>query len=146
MMKSKKVGKSFLGHLLSIKAVIFSIGGYFNGYEVTTVRFHADTTIYTTEHPFPPNEMDPNIREGITKAAFLEQFQALHIEDWNTEYMDDSVMDGTQWDLTIQFSDGHKPIEVGGSNAYPPNFNALQELMSCRPIPSAEGDSELEIP
>lgn len=44
--------------------------------------------------------------------------------------MNHDILDGTQWELTIELSDEHKPFKTGGSNAYPYNFEALQELLS----------------
>ena len=56
-------------------------------------------------------------------------------------YLD--IYNGTQWELTIEFSDGHKPFKTGGSNAYPYNFNAIQELLGIEPDEEdAEDDDE----
>lgn len=41
-------------------------------------------------------------------------------------------MDGTQWELKIDFSNGHKPLRIYGSNAYPYNFHELMDLLGIR--------------
>lgn len=56
--------------------------------------------------------------------------------------MNPNVLDGTQWELTIEFSDGHKPFKTGGSNAYPYNFAALQELLGVEPDDEDEEDTD----
>ena len=46
-MKQKKVGKTFIKHIPYIETVIFSVGSYFSGHEVTTVRFQDDRALFT---------------------------------------------------------------------------------------------------
>lgn len=129
-MRSPKIGKVFLKHILFIKTVTFSAGGYFNGLDVTTVQFQANKTIYTMEHQFPSDGLAPVSQEGMPKGQFLEEIQGLHIENWKKDYDDPTIMDGEQWSLTIEFSDGYSPVEISGSNAYPPQFNSLRQLMT----------------
>ena len=38
------------------------------------------------------------------------------------------MLDGTQWELTVEYNDGRK-LSYNGSNAYPFSFNRLCELM-----------------
>ena len=38
------------------------------------------------------------------------------------------VLDGTQWELTIEYSNGRKSFTSGGCNSYPYNFQKLTEL------------------
>lgn len=130
-MKSKKIGKVLLKHIPFIKNVMFSAGSYFDGLDVTTVCFQANKTIYTTEHQFPSKGLAPVSQEGMPKGQFLEGIRVLHIENWEKDYDDPTVMDGEQWNLTIEFSDGYGPVEIGGSNAYPPHFDSLRRLMTC---------------
>ena len=41
------------------------------------------------------------------------------------------VLDGTQWSLEIQFSNGYKTVKIEGDNDYPYNFDELQELLGA---------------
>lgn len=56
--------------------------------------------------------------------------------------MNSYVLDGTQWELTIEFYDEHKPFKTGGSNAYPYNFDALKELLGVEPDEEDEEDAD----
>ena len=38
------------------------------------------------------------------------------------------VCDGTQWDLEIEFNNGHKPVKYNGDNSYPYNFDKFTML------------------
>lgn len=57
--------------------------------------------------------------------------------------MNHDVLEGTQWELTIEFSNGHKPFKTGVSNAYSYNFDRLQELLGVYLVEDCE-DEELE--
>ena len=52
------------------------------------------------------------------------------------------MCDGTQWELEIYFSDGHKPVKIYGDNAYPYNFKELQELLGMKPYDTEEDEDE----
>lgn len=49
------------------------------------------------------------------------------IEDWQTEYIDLTVIDGGIWKLSIDYLDGTKKKYLGRSK-YPSNFHALENL------------------
>ena len=67
------------------------------------------------------------------KDDFLDGFAALNIGEWRSNYDTERfgyyVMDGTQWELEIHYSNGNKTKSYYGSNAYPYNFNKLLELV-----------------
>jgi hypothetical protein len=52
----------------------------------------------------------------------------VHIGEWHHSYNNWNVLDGTQWELTVEYNDGRK-LSYNGSNAYPFSFNRLCELM-----------------
>ena len=56
-----------------------------------------------------------------------ERIADLHLEDWQDEYSDNDILDGTQWSLKISFDNG-KNKEIFGSNKYPDNFEAMKKL------------------
>lgn len=125
-MKVRKVGKTFIKHIPYIETVMFYDGGFFLGHQITTVTFKDDSSIYTTKRrPFMDNSIP---REGMSKAEFLAEIEALHIEEWAKDY-ESFDQDGEQWELSIRFSNGHRPVKIYGSNAFPPNFKKLQQLM-----------------
>ena len=117
-----------------ISKVKFTIGGYFGGYETRTYTIDGAKVHMYIEHSLnltPSNIGDAEI-EPWDKEEFLEQLSDLHIGEWrknyNTKRFGYMVLDGTQWDLEIYFSNDHKPVKIYGSNAFPFNFDSLLEL------------------
>lgn len=133
IMKSKKVGKAFLNHIACIEKLIFTDGGFFDGYRTTTVQFEGDQVVYEVKHSLSPAPPLSEIDE-LDKSEFIAELQSLHLEDWDREYVNPGILDGEQWELTIQFSDRKRPLKIYGDNAYPPNFKEFRELMKSEDI------------
>ena len=113
-------------HIPSISKISFTIGGYFDGYETRTVLLDGEKLRMTITH-----SLHSEVREialSLTKMEFLNRLRELHIESWKSKYIDPDILDGTQWELEINFSDGYKPVNIAGSNAYPDNFAELERL------------------
>ena len=129
--------------------VEFSIGGFFDGFEIRTYTIEGDIVKEDVEHTmmYPPSYMyDPY--EEIDKDSFLEGLADLYIGEWRKSY-DPSrfgyvVMDGTQWHLDLYFSNGHKHVKIHGSNAYPYNFDRLLDLLNIDPWSREDEDGEDE--
>lgn len=131
----------------AICKVVFSIGGFFGGYETRTYtldeQLHMDV-----EHSIilKPSNLLVEPDYPISKDEFLEGIRELHIGEWRTKYdlhrFGYMVCDGTQWELEIYFSDGHKPVKIYGDNAYPYNFREFQELLGIEPFDDEEDEDE----
>lgn len=82
----------------------------------------------------------------MEKDEFLEGLRGLHIGEWRRNYdtrrFGYEVLDGTQWELEIFFSDGHKPVKKYGSNSYPYNFNKFLELLDIDPDGEEDEDDD----
>ena len=78
----------------------------------------------------------------FTKAEFIEGLRNLHIGEWKRDYMNPYVLDGTQWNLEIQYNGDRKPIRISGSNAYPYNFDDLTEFLGVDEEADNESDNE----
>lgn len=67
----------------------------------------------------PLNLMHENYHP-FTKRTFLEAFSALHIGEWRRRYSTDRfgymVLDGTQWELKFEYSNGHKQVNFDVNN------------------------------
>lgn len=134
--KAELKAMEFDENIPNISKIIFSIGGYFLG--STLVEVNIDET--TAELKFAYSSI-PTIRddfdkiETINKADFLTEFKQLHIGEWrrnyNTKRLGYTVLDGTQWELEIHYSNNIKPIKIYGDNAYPYNFERLKDLIMC---------------
>ena len=64
----------------------------------------------------------------------MSELRLLHIGEWRHTYslarFGETVLDGTQWELEIHYSDGSKSFKCYGSNSYPYNFIEFCELLN----------------
>lgn len=114
-----------------IGKIEFSYGGFLYGYEKRTITISGENLSLDVDYNFQiPKDKEPFAREfsGI-KTPFLETLASLHIGEWDNEYCDYNVLDGSDWDLSISFSNGHRLVKKSGSNAYPYNFDDFYDLM-----------------
>jgi hypothetical protein len=114
----------------NIKRIEASIGGYFGSSYTCKVDFVSGEIAWNARKDgvFEPGinlQMDC---EGLE--MFVEALSECHILTWNNEYIDPHTLDGTQWNLDIEFD--HLCIEKSGSNAYPGEWEkfckVIQEL------------------
>ncbi|MBO7187253.1 MAG: hypothetical protein J6V68_02515 [Clostridia bacterium] len=81
---------------------------------------------------FKSNFLQPNADKKMDKDTFLKLFNNLHIGEWRKNYhtkrFNISILDGEDWSLKIFYNDG-KILEYGGCNAYPYNFERLEDLL-----------------
>jgi hypothetical protein len=57
-------------------------------------------------------------------AEFNKDILRCYFIDWKSCYINQNVLDGTQWELSVTFDNG-TTIERFGSNAYPPHWKKL---------------------
>lgn len=97
----------------AICKVVFTIGGFFSGHESHTITLDDEHLHRDVEHSFIPKPstffIEPDYPVG--KNEFLEGLRGLHIGEWRRNYdprrFGYEVLDGTQWELEIFFSNGH---------------------------------------
>lgn len=142
--KAEQKAERFDASIPAISKVIFGIGGFFGGYETRTITVDEEHIHFDVEHLLilKPSNLPDGLDYPCDKEEFLDGIRELHIGEWRTSYMNPYVLDGTQWELTIEFSDGHKPFKISGSNAYPYNFDALKELLGVEPDDEDEEDAD----
>lgn len=133
--KPEQVAKAFDDNLSSISKIVFTIGGFCNGYETRTILFDQEQPGVVVQNIFriSKDELTPDFFLPMNKDEFLTELQELHIAEWrknnSTERYGYSVMDGTQWELEISYSNGAKTFKRCGNNAYPYNFKDLKALL-----------------
>lgn len=122
---------SFDNSVPNISKVVFEIGGFCNGQEIRTITIDGDNIYMKIEHSPKIKENDePSYCDyAYSKEEFIEGIKKLHLGEWRRNYYDNDICDGTQWELTIEFADGHKTFKSCGSNEYPYNFYELQVLL-----------------
>ena len=134
--KSELKAIEFDANIPNISKIIFSIGGFLRGEELVEVTITDDTAELKYGRSYIPTKPDDFDKiETIDKATFLEEFKRLHIGEWrknyNTKRFGYTVLDGTQWELEIHYSNDKKPVKIYGDNAYPYNFDRLKDLLMC---------------
>lgn len=118
--------------ILHIKKIEFSIGGYFGGHEIRTFALEDDEVKLDVEYTM---SQDKTFEIEYTKTIeeLLDGIRDLHIIEWERRYDTKKygvmVLDGTQWYVEIEFSNGHRKFSTGGSNAYPYNFSDFCDLV-----------------
>ena len=113
-----------------ISKITFSIGSYFTGHEIRTITIDEDAHLHVDHSCFlKPSNLPSEAELDLTKEELFDGLCRLHLSQWRKRYDDPCVMDGTQWALTIAFSNGFRTIHITGSNAYPYNFQDLLELL-----------------
>ena len=125
--KEKKVA-AFDDKIADIVSVELEYGGYFGGSERRKVLFEGNDIKVEREFYNGAGNMGELLFLDMNKVMFLEQLSDIHIGEWKSKYDNPGVLDGTQWMLVIEYSDGSKR-RFWGSNAYPYNFRELLELM-----------------
>lgn len=57
----------------------------------------------------------------------------MYIGEWRKSYTTKrfgyTILDGTQWNLEIEFSNDTKTFKSGGDNSFPYNFDDFQRLL-----------------
>ena len=132
--KSEEKAADFDANMDAICKITFSIGGFFGGYRSYVVelsdRLKAYTKLWDDEEPLLL--LDDDNGEPFTKGTFIAAIIDLHIGEWHRRYSTKrfgyTVCDGTQWELEIEYSNGHKPVMFDGDNSYPYNFDKLQMI------------------
>lgn len=127
--------------------MILSIGGYFQGNETITVTINGENLRLWVSHssiPMPSN-FDIEKNYPINKEDFLSGLYDLHIGEWRKDYNPSRfgyvILDGTQWELEIHYSNGRKPLKIYGDNSYPYNFDKLKELLGIYDFEDEDDDS-----
>lgn len=127
--RKEEAALAFKADLQHMEKFVFSIGGFFTGQTTYTLYPHANN-VYTVSHSLnlrnDSGEEIPYLAED-----FFSMLDEIHLEEWKHRYSDPSVYDGVQWELTITFSNGRRTAAWSGSNAFPPDFEKLEEFFGC---------------
>ena len=124
--------KEFEDHISEISKIVFTIGGFFGGFEKRTINLD-DTEVKMTISHLPALESGEEILFPMTKSDFLYELKQLYIGEWRKSYTTErfgyTILDGTQWNLEIEFSNGMNTFKSSGDNSFPYNFDEFQKLM-----------------
>lgn len=101
----------------SIQYFKFFIGGYFgHSGEMIISDGKMKISSFSRESVHIDTEILPFTTEN--KELLLHVLNKIHIDKWNSAYLNESILDGTHWDCEIKFNETTH-LKTGGSNAYP---------------------------
>ena len=116
----------------------FGIGGFFDGYQKMEVEKKDDA--FTAKY-FPAfGSEDSAFEIRLTSdefRTFIHKVYATSLLEWKEEYVDPYVLDGTQWEITIRYTDG-KAQKWYGSNAYPPLWKRFIKAVNSLDLPEVK--------
>jgi len=128
----------FDNNIKNIKKITFSIGGY-PGATITYVAviYKEKLTIIKSnyEEKFKLKSLKYD-EEFLTKDLFLDVIKRIKMGEWRRYYslsrFGYEILDGTQWEIEIEYRNDLKKISFGGSNSYPYNFNSFTKLFGIK--------------
>ena len=124
----EKRDSEFNEKINKITKITLTKGGFFSPREKIVVDLSCDKPRYFRGLIYELFEKEVD----YTKQEFLSQLERLHIGEWRKSYYPNrfgvSVLDGEEWVLNIEYSDGKK-AKYGGQNAYPYNYEELIGLL-----------------
>lgn len=137
--KSEMKSIELQNDLEHISKITFEIGGYFQGFTEYTIEMTDDSATMSSINRLSPERIETE--KKIDKIELLYQLSELYIGEWRKDYNPErfgfAVLDGTQWQLKLEFNNGRKSCEFSGSNSYPYNFNKLLDIFEI------DGDVEI---
>jgi hypothetical protein len=128
----------FTDNIDHISKFSFSIGGYFGGYNTYVANLSGNELRFESQHweiSKPMGVFDED-GEPLSRETFLEGIRKLHMGEWMRSYslkrFGYMVLDGTQWEVEIEYDNGHRNVRFDGDNSYPYNFNDLKVLFGIK--------------
>ncbi len=121
--------QEFNASLQYMKRFIFIYGG-FAGIHKKVYTISGDEVLCETESMIKTLSADHPEEEPLDREEFLREIAKLHLGEWKKNYIDDTILDGVQWSIEIQYEDGRKPVHFYGSNDFPYNFDELLRLLN----------------
>lgn len=110
-----------------IKKIEAYVGGYFGSCYQVDVDLEYNLVTWNQGSGGAPIDLaHRNIRLSTAK-KFIEQLETLDLLNWEAEYVDQGIMDGTQWHIEIVM-DGHT-ITKHGSNDYPEQWGEFRQAI-----------------
>lgn len=109
------------------KHIKFTVGGFFGGYKTVEVALVKDKATYKILRNGLLNvdkKKSPALKVSVD---WLKKLDELKIFEWEKDYYNSKILDGTQWELT--FKDGRKIYRGQGSNAYPENWEKFLDWL-----------------
>lgn len=119
---------NFEADLLALKRLDYSISGFFGGFHGIQIDVNHGAIInVAVTRPF--GLVAPPVPQRNLPDDFLATLRQMHLEEWHHRYNSD-ILDGTQWEVKLTYANGSRARSYYGSNNYPYNFQAFQNLIT----------------
>lgn len=119
--------QEFNSNIPYISEIEFSIGGYPAEQRIYRANLSGADVRITSTSSFADSDNEVLISE-CDKEYFFRDLRDLYIGEWRKKYVNNNILDGTQWCLIIKYSNGKPQAKYYGSNAYPYSFEKLCDL------------------
>jgi len=129
----KDFGGNYFAEPAFIKELYFCVGGFFSPSHwiyLNDEKYGKALRYVSPDRPYidiKSDAADCNISTipiGNKWAEFNKDLLMCYFIDWKDHYINQDILDGTQWQLNVTFDNGIK-IKRYGSNAYPPHWKKL---------------------
>ena len=125
--KAERKVINFQNNLVYVSKITFEMGGFFDGMTKCVLEFNENEVLFTS------SKFDLILDEKvIEKDEIMYLLSRLYIGEWK-KYYDPKrfrydVLDGIQWSVIFEYSNGHKKEKFAGRNDYPYNFNEFMDI------------------
>jgi hypothetical protein len=102
------------------------VGGYSQGHQYFEINLLTGEVFYSKEFNGELDFIKMLNENQIDK--LLKDLKAINILTWKKKYIDQDILDGTQWNVTIDV-DGRKREKIG-CNIYPKEWNLYCKIIS----------------
>ena len=124
---------SFNERLAAIKKIEFKISNFPYPSNARVISVEDDGLLLCEGNPYAPKDMK-SVHYQCDVADFISSLRTFEFGGWRRRYdtfrYGVAVMDGTSWELKLTFSDGKASVRFIGDNAYPYNYEQLEELFA----------------
>lgn len=109
-----------------IESIIASVGGYFSGYYEVEINLKSRELTWKYYGGGAEDTYRKTIRSTTTD-KFLEELKIIDLMNWKSKYIDNEILDGTQWSIEIVRKE--RNLKKYGSNVYPKTWRAFCDLI-----------------
>ena len=145
--RNEQRAATFEAAIPMITKIVFSIGGFFEGYDTYTFLFAEKCIRRQISHAQVPGALVERVYADsnypFTKEEFLEKFRDIHMGEWHKAYSNPGICDGAGWDITIEYADG-RTTQYDGYNAFPFSFNQFCELVEYEEESEEEPENDCD--
>lgn len=110
-----------------VTGIVFSDGGYFGGYEEISIKKSKGKIMLEVIPAFsmPESFLQREMTEKEWNRLLDRIYSKLYVHEWKKNFIDPTIMDGEQWELTLKLTGGRQR-RYSGSNAFPPYWRELK--------------------